>query len=317
MNLDDSRIAAMRHQIMTEVTSDQRRRTHRLRSGVAAFMGVLVIGGIGIATIPNLGSDGELLAGSESANDSTAELPPPAAEQGDEDFSEEPPPILGRGDDPVFPELDPLPDPSIVQQTEVHIVVEDSRAAVRDVVAWTEEFDGVVVASRESNRDDESRPEVSVRFPSGTVDEAIADLGRFGEIDATDVQNTNVTTDVADLDTEIRALQGSITRLNAIVERAESTSDVLDAERNLTQREAELDDLLTQRENLADQVSMSAVTITFADDDSASGLWGVAVAALPWLGLLVAASVVGWLFVRRGRDEARPVNTRRAVNQWS
>lgn len=317
MNIDDSRIAAMRHQIMTEVTADQRRRTHRLRSGVAAFMGVFIIGGIGIATIPTIGTDEDTTVSSDISDQLPDASPAPPADEsfgaqpGEDEAAPGQPPLLGRDGD-ALPEI---ARPAVVSQTDIQLVVENPDTAVADVVAWAEEYDGLVDESRESSTDDAS-PSVTVRIPAASVSDAVQDLESLGEISATDVKNTDVTTDVTDLDVDIRALESSIERLNTIVDDAESTSDVLEAERDLTQREAELEELLAEREDLAEQVAMSGVTVTFDEsDEGTGGFTGFLLAALPWVGLVVVAAIVGWFFVRRGRE--RPAHTSRAVNQWS
>lgn len=321
MNLDDARIAAMRHQIMTEVTHDQRSRTKRLRSGVAAFMGVLVLGGVGIATLPNLASNdsGDFVAGPDVGE--SAEPEPPASAED---------PILGDRDrqdlgsrDPLL-EREPADDPgeetstspSVVSRVTVTIQADDPVAAAREAADRVVGFDGVVDEHLESSIDtDNPQTFLSVRVPHTNLADALGNLEDLGEVRSTDRANADVAVDIEDLDTQIGELQSSVDRLSALLDEAETTSERLDAEERLTERQAELDGLLGQRDQLIGGAAMSEITVTFVGGDDSTGWF---LKALPWTGLLLLAVFVAWLFMRRGGSSDGPVETERApATQWA
>ena len=139
------------------------------------------------------------------------------------------------------------------------------------------------------------------------------------------VSRSDVTTKTVDLDARISALQTSVARLQALMDDAASTADLLAAEKALSERQANLESLQSQRALLADQVELSTLTVHLqpigvapagGPDGFLEGLstgWKALVSALgaavvvlgvllPWLavaGLVAAAVLVSLRTVRR------------------
>ena len=71
----------------------------------------------------------------------------------------------------------------------------------------------------------------------------------------------DVTTQVVDTAVRIRVQRESIARIEELLARAGSIRDVVSVERELTDREARLNSLLRQQAYLADQSSLSTITV--------------------------------------------------------
>jgi hypothetical protein len=132
-----------------------------------------------------------------------------------------------------------------------------------------------------------------------------------------------VTAQRVDQDARIQALQTSVTRLTELMKTASSTADLLQAEEQLSKRQAELDSLRSQRTALGDQISYATITVTLSTEPAAVPLptgftgaihngWtsllavfrGVTLAAgfmLPWVSVLVILAAVAFLVHRRLR----------------
>ena len=127
----------------------------------------------------------------------------------------------------------------------------------------------------------------------------------------------------ADLDGRIKALKISIERLENILERAGSSSEVIEAETALSQRQQELESLQLQRRSLTDQVTLSTLSVSFEQEgrpgsvapdgfrgglikgwnaliDTVNAIVTAAGAVVPWLGIGLIAGL-GWWVVRRLR----------------
>ena len=162
-------------------------------------------------------------------------------------------------------------------------------------------------------------------MPSTRVTATLDRLATYGRVDDVSLQNSDVTAQTVDLDARVDALQVSIDRLTAILAGATSSKDVIAAELALTDRQEQLESLQAQRKDLADQVSLSTLTVTFAQKPTASSVepggftgglrdgWnglvstvnaGVEVAGvlLPWALVVAGVLLVGRLVARRRRS---------------
>jgi hypothetical protein len=138
------------------------------------------------------------------------------------------------------------------------------------------------------------------------------------------LQNDDVTTQAEDLDARIKALQLSIGRLEKIMASADTSNEVISAESALTERQSQLESLQTERAAIADQVSLSTLSIdlsqkTKADNVSPGGFhgglvdgWNALVSTvnhivkvvgvlLPWAAIAAVLSG-GYLLIRRRRS---------------
>lgn len=171
-----------------------------------------------------------------------------------------------------------------------------------------------------------ARSRVVIRVPSREFDGAMTELARLGVLVEATRKAEDVTTQVIDVAARIKAQAASVERVETLLSRAESIGDVVAIEAQLTRRQAELDSLRQTQAYLADQTSMSTISVHLerstdeaptapAEDhtafvagliagwdaftDVAGGLAKATGAALPFLGVLL---LLGWpvlLLVRR------------------
>ena len=132
-----------------------------------------------------------------------------------------------------------------------------------------------------------------------------------------------------DIDVRVEAQRRSIDRIQVLFDNAETIKDIVSVEGELSRRQADLASLEAQQRYLADQTSMSTITVTIEqppehakpepekDDDTGflAGLAGgwhamesflvglstVAGALLPFLVLGLVLAVPGWPLLRRLR----------------
>jgi hypothetical protein len=100
-----------------------------------------------------------------------------------------------------------------------------------------------------------------VRVPAGALTGVLGDLGDLGDVESVSVSRSDVTARAVDLDARISALQGSVGRLQALLDGAATTEALLAAEEALSERQAELESLQSQRTLLAGQVELSTLSV--------------------------------------------------------
>jgi hypothetical protein len=168
-----------------------------------------------------------------------------------------------------------------------------------------------------------------LRVPSENLDDALLELKALGELVRSSLSQTDVTTQAADLDARIAALETGVDRLLTLMSQAATTADLIDLESALSERQTELDGLVAQRDSLKDLVDYAAVEMFITTPGEVAGaapgdFWGGVVVGfqsmmaffggllvvlgvlLPWLiplGLL--AILIAWL-VRRKRTPGVP-----------
>lgn len=150
------------------------------------------------------------------------------------------------------------------------------------------------------------RADLTVRIPSHRLEAVLDDLKRLGEARDTTISSQDVTQQSQDISARITALETSVDRLLSLLERADDTDTLITIERELSQRQAELEGLKAQKRYLDDQVSMSTLAVYLVAEQDApvddpdnfwTGLqagWDAFVAF--WAGVLVALGVLApWL----------------------
>ncbi|MCL2849563.1 MAG: DUF4349 domain-containing protein [Micrococcales bacterium] len=231
---------------------------------------------------------------------------------------------------------EPQPDRQVIQTGRMTLTTDDPVATVPDVVTLVraQGRDARVDSHNESaaHGDRGGSATLTVRVPADRLEATIDELKKMGEMTSLTLTVEDVTGTVQDLDARIGAQQVSVDRMTAVLAAAQTTADIIAAESALTARQSQLESMVAQRNRIADQVSLSTLTIyittpedaeEITDDDSFGAAlargWGsltgtvrtVALAltvALPWLvvaGLVTAALVLGWRRrIRRARTRA-------------
>lgn len=180
---------------------------------------------------------------------------------------------------------------------------------------------------------DASEPErawLTVRVPPGEVQPMIDALREIGEVTSVDLTSSDVTKQVADLETRISAKRVAITRLEELLTSAGTVADLLAVEGELTTRQSELEQLLTEQAGIDDLTAMATLEISVYATDQApeqetevtgfvgglSAGWDGLLTALgatvtvigvllPWAVLVGAAgAVVLWTLRRRRRPSS-------------
>ena len=160
-----------------------------------------------------------------------------------------------------------------------------------------------------------------VRIPVDALDDTLASIEALGVLESKSLNNSDVTLQVVDLDARIGVLESSIEKLRALQDQAATTAELIEVETALSDRQAELDSLNSQRNYLTDQVQYASIGVQLSSPDVAperepggfldgiiSG-WNAMIAffagtivffgfIVPWFALLAGAGLVVWLVYR-------------------
>jgi hypothetical protein len=252
-----------------------------------------------------------------------------AAVEKDFGASAEMPPGLSGPSAPVTERL-------IIRNGQLTLVVEDTRTAQQAVEAMVAEMAGegaFVVSASEFGATGGKQPQVnmSIRVPAARFDEAMDRLSGL----ATEVTNRNesaedVTEEYVDLEARLESLEAARQRLLEIMNEARTTEDLLQAEQQLTQREAEIESIKGRMQYLSESAKLASIWVELQPSvlsQPVSGEWRpgetirtaveallaglrafaniaifFAIAILPWL---LAMGLVLFLIARLVRSRSR------------
>lgn len=205
----------------------------------------------------------------------------------------------------------------------VTITVEEPMDAAAEAVRITESVGGRVDGRTEYAPvdGDKGSATLTLRLPADDLTDTLEKLKALGDVQEVSLNSSDVTMVTQDLDARISALSASIDRLLALLANATDTETLITLETAISDRQAQLESLESERRYYADQVSLSTVTlnlvsvadapveepVTFIDGLVAgwnsfvaffSGLIVVIGVLIPWLLLAGLITAVVLLLVR-------------------
>jgi hypothetical protein len=161
------------------------------------------------------------------------------------------------------PPLDAQRD--VVKTASMTITVSNTSEAADKAAVLVEDADGRVDSRSEDAGSERglARTSVVLRVPVAKLDGLVRELKTLGKVQTAETTSEDVTAQRVDLDARIKALQTSVDRLLAIMRDAKDPDALIKAEGALSERQAELDSLRAQRDQLGDRIDYSTVNVTF------------------------------------------------------
>jgi hypothetical protein len=226
----------------------------------------------------------------------------------------------------------------IIRSGNLSMVVEDTRgarASIEEMVAELAAQGAFVISAEEYGGRGGNQPRItmSIRVPAAQFEVMmgqLADLAR--EVTSRNESAQDVTEEYVDLEARLESLEAARQRLLGIMEEARTTKDLLEAEQQLTRREAEIESIKGRMKYLSQSAQLSSIwielepyilsqpvedrwrpaeTVRRAFESLLASLRGFgsfviffAIAILPWL-LLVALVIYVIVWVIRRRTRAR------------
>lgn len=149
---------------------------------------------------------------------------------------------------------------SVISTGSISIEVDDAGIATDEVAGIVADLGGYV-ESQTLDRASGTHAELTVRVPAEQFDAAFIALGELGTISDERRSSSDVTMQHVDLQARVDALEASVTRLTELMNGAATTSELLEAELALSQRQAELDSLTAQLRSLEGQIGESTIWV--------------------------------------------------------
>lgn len=174
------------------------------------------------------------------------------------------PESVGQAATPVaaLPAQQPLRLRAVSGDLTVRISADDelgeSLSAANTVVR---ELNGFVFA-QDSTFGKSGSATITYKLPPDNFNAAVDRLSELGTAVTSDINTSDVTDQVVDLDARIKSADASVSRVRALLADATNLGEVTSLEGELTRRETTLEQLVGQRRQTIDTVEMSTLTLT-------------------------------------------------------
>jgi len=155
-------------------------------------------------------------------------------------------------------------EPDIIRTGYLSLSV-DSPSETADQITDVVEAAGGRIASRSDYTPvDYGQPSsyLEARIPYDVLDATVETIQELGDVQEISLNSVDVSLQKVDLDARIGVLEAAIERLNELLAEAASTSDLIAVESALSERQAELDSLQSQRDYLSDQTLFATLSIS-------------------------------------------------------
>ncbi|WP_051274931.1 DUF4349 domain-containing protein [Cellulomonas sp. URHD0024] len=151
----------------------------------------------------------------------------------------------------------------VIQTGDVRMTVDSPQKTAAAIVTLTEKAGGRVDDRTEhaATSQDVGTAELTIRLPASEVSGALDELRTLGTVDEIKLDAQDVTGAAQDLDARIHGLEISVARMEDLLNKATTSADVIAAESALSDRQTNLEQLKSERARLAEQVSLSTLTI--------------------------------------------------------
>jgi hypothetical protein len=153
---------------------------------------------------------------------------------------------------------------ALIRTGAVELSSGDVEKAREQVVRVADRYAGVVDDEQSSTdeRGDLAYTRLVLRIPSADYDAAYAAMQRAAHLDHAVSHTEDVTTELIDTTTRLRAERRSIARIEVLYNRANSIRNVIAIEQELARRQADLQSLERRTAYLRAQTAMSTLTVT-------------------------------------------------------
>ena len=162
----------------------------------------------------------------------------------------------------------PAPDRLIIRNGNLILTVDDTLDAQQEIAQIVTELaaEGAFIVSNSARTNYGGQApyvDMVIRVPAEKFDEV---MNRASELAVKVNERTesaqDVTAEYTDLDTRLAALEAARDRLMEIMKQSATTEELLMAEQQLTQREAEIESLKGQMKYLSESARLSSITIS-------------------------------------------------------
>ncbi|MBX6385152.1 MAG: DUF4349 domain-containing protein, partial [Microbispora sp.] len=154
-------------------------------------------------------------------------------------------------------------DRAIIYQAELTVEVKDVTAAADRAKAIVTGAGGYVAEERSESLSGDDRSTITFKVPPARYSDVLTRLGRdLGKRTSMQQNAQDVTEEVADVASRVKSAEAALGQFRTLLSKANKIGEILEIEREIARREADLESLQARQKALEAQTSMATVTLT-------------------------------------------------------
>ena len=199
----------------------------------------------------------------------------------------------------------PAEERSLIYTGTITVKVTQVANAADQAIAIATGLGGVVGGDNRTIDADRSQAVLVLRVPAERFSSTLDAMAKLGTEESRQVQATDVTDSLVDLDARVATQEASVARVRDLLARAQTIGEIVALESELTRRQADLDSLKQRRAKLSGLVALATITVVLrgpaADVEGPAEPETGFMAGLKagWKGFLASVKIVltvaGWL----------------------
>jgi hypothetical protein len=163
--------------------------------------------------------------------------------------------------------LTPIQERSIIYTGTITVRVDSVVPAADQAAAIATGTGGIVAGDNRTIDANRSQATLVLRVPADHFSSTLDALAKLGTESSRQVSADDVTETMIDLDARIADQEASVSRVRALLAQAQSISDIVSIEGELTRRQADLDSLTQRRAKMAGLVDLATITVNLDGPD--------------------------------------------------
>jgi hypothetical protein len=194
-------------------------------------------------------------------------MPEAPVEQGD---GEGAPPSGGGGQNAG---VDLSPERMVIRTAELDLVVSETEGALDQIEDLAERMGGYVVALETQQYDAGVRGQATIRIPADSFHDAVDEITALAStVRRETLSSDDVTEEYVDLESRLRHLRAKESQLLEFLDQAEDTEAVLAVYEQLSETQAQIEQVTGQMEFLESQAALSTIHVSLTPDALAQPL---------------------------------------------
>lgn len=150
----------------------------------------------------------------------------------------------------------------IIQNADLTLQVKDVPATVDQISDLTVNMGGYLVDSQQNRYEDKISASLSVKVPADKLTATMETISGYGELSSKAISTEDVTEEYYDAEARLRVLEAKETRLLALLEKANTITDMVSVETELGNVRSDIEVIQGRLKYLTNATSYSTINIT-------------------------------------------------------